>query len=417
MAHLTLRDYQQVGVDFLLRKKRAMIADDPGFGKTFQATEAAVLPVLVVTPNYLVNQWADFINEQYGKSSAIAVTGTKSERIHKLLARANWHVINIEMMRTYKTLPKVKTVIFDESHHLRTRSSAQTKAAQVISNSTPNVYLLTGTPIVKYPDDLFSQFKLLDPHNAMFKSYWRFLETFLVTEQSAWGTKILGVRKSAQSQLKALFDTYALRRTYSDSDLSLPELIETTLKFTLTTKERALYEGLKKYRLEDITFEWAAEVLNEMRHLTSYSEDKVTALKQIVLEDLPNQNKVIFCWYRETAGFVGDMLKAPVITGALTPDQRTTIANSDATNIVATISSLTEGVDLSKRKVVIFYEEDYTPGVMYQALSRVLRHSPDNPAPVVVYYLHAEKTIDELIHASQKGRARTAKEIVEEAYG
>src|SRR5690242_2397775 len=59
------REYQIDGINFLKNNKRAILADAPGLGKTFQSCEAAVLPALVTCPLTLVQQWAEFIVDQY----------------------------------------------------------------------------------------------------------------------------------------------------------------------------------------------------------------------------------------------------------------------------------------------------------------------------------------------------------------
>jgi hypothetical protein len=103
--------------------------------------------------------------------------------------------------------------------------------------------------------------------------------------------------------------------------------------------------------------------------------------------------------------------------------------------VVATIKSLSEGVDLSNCNTVYFFEEDFTPGKMYQFLSRVRRHRDNstgtvsitedllglshlhvdedpNDKPIIVRYFHAYKTIDERIHAVQSNRAVDVKDII-----
>jgi hypothetical protein len=92
---------------------------------------------------------------------------------------------------------------------------------------------------------------------------------------------------------------------------------------------------------------------------------------------------------------------------------------------VATMASLSEGVDLSYGRTVIFCETDYTPGRNYQALSRVIRHrtegeaTPDNNNdPVVCYWCRYAGTVDQQIFETQKSRTNgSALQVLKEALG
>ena len=50
---LTPMNHQVTGVEWLKKTPRALLADEPGLGKTQQALMAAEPPVLVVTPAML----------------------------------------------------------------------------------------------------------------------------------------------------------------------------------------------------------------------------------------------------------------------------------------------------------------------------------------------------------------------------
>jgi superfamily II DNA or RNA helicase len=127
---------------------------------------------------------------------------------------------------------------------------------------------------------------------------------------------------------------------------------------------------------------------------------------------------VIFTWYRETAKRIHGAIQksgrtSVCLDGDVPVQERVRLAKSNE-YVVATIESLSEGCDLTHTKAVIFVEEFYTPGMMKQAMSRVRRFT-ENHGPVMVWYLHMDNSIDEIIHNRQKDRAATAEAIVKEA--
>ena len=430
------RDYQQVGIDFLRDIKRGALHDSPGLGKTIQASEAAELPALVVAPNYITQQWTDFLMTQYPDLNVVnAAKGSRFQRVMKLneCDQADWIVINTEMLRSYE-MPSRQTVIFDESHHLRGRVTLQALGALKVALGTPRVYQLTGTPIYKEADDLWMQLHLLDPINM--PDYDSFLARFLDVEwkRGARSNKrVLGIRDVKGLQM--LIEKYALRRSYSDVGLELPDLIEENILCPLPDIFRRKYDETRDYwRMQELTFDNIMQVMQILRMITAASPTKHEALKDL-LGDI-RKPTVVFCWYRDTVKVLARQLGAYAITGEMNATERSALARAqnelaqyqrtvspygtshqDPPIIVATIASLKEGVDLSNFRAVVFYEEDYTPGGTHQALSRIRRWRREggNDEPVLAFHMLAKDTIDEIIYAKVTQRISDVRSIIREA--
>lgn len=405
------RDYQEKGIQFLTTKKRALLFDDPGLGKTLQAAMAAERPVLVACPTYLVEQWAEFIRQQF-PDDIIAYTtgGSQYKRLKDLndSGSPHWYVVNVQMLRTY-SFPPVRTFIIDESHHVRNRNAQQSRAAFDIAVQTPRVYLLTATPIYREVDDLFYQLRIIAP--AVFTSYNRFVEMYCMQEYAPYKNKVVGARSSYT--IRKLLERFAIGRSYKDVGLQLPRLIEKDIRLTMPTNLMKAYKQIKEeYRLMHITFSNAGAALQALR-MATVCKDKLDAAKDIV-DDNKGHRAVIFCWYQDSAHALGKVLKAPVITGEISVTERVNIAKGNHKVIVATMASLSEGVDLSAYKLLIFFEEDYTTGQMYQALSRAVRYSSDL-SPVQAYYIMMKNTVDEAVHRMRKRRNASAEQILAEA--
>ena len=434
---LQFRPYQLEGIDFLRERKKAMLRDDPGLGKTPQAALAAEPPVLVACPKYLVTQWADWIRK-YISDDVVAVTGNRWKKLKKLDERRAWTVINYETLVTHKEyiFKMTKgansngqeiwtyhglnypwtTVIYDESHHLRNRRATRSRMAARLATYVDNVYLLTATPIWKEVDDLWMQFHIMHPE--VFRSYNEFLDLYCVTVAGMYERKVLGVKKSMLPELEELLNVMSVGRTYEQAGRALPPLIEQEIKIPFPKRIKQLYTQTRDYWVEEVQmgFHNYSQVLNALRQITAW-DGKLDAARELIQEDLKDPT-VVFCWYRDTAERMARKLGVPVIHGGLDVEERRKVALSGG-HVVATISSLSEGIDLSHCRHVVFVEEHWPPGANHQALSRVRRERQggDNEAPVIVHYMMTPDTIDTHIHAVAQRRQATIREVVEGALG
>lgn len=450
---LTRREYQEDGINFLWRMKRGMITDAPGLGKTPQGALAAEVPCLVVCPTYLVGHWADWLKQHLPKRKVVAARGNRADKVAALLTPADFLIVNKEMLRTHigeiavvLKRYRYQTIIIDESHHLRNMGTSASRGAEAISMMVPRMYLLTATPIWKEVDDLFMPGHLLYP--SIFTSYNKFVDAFCTKEDTAFKARITGVNEDAREELQGLLDYIRVGRTYEEAKRDLPPIVENYLRFDFEQpSERARYnEAVDNYRLqllddESVFMTSYMEVMHTLRNMTGL--EKVAPIVEVVEDSTPYHNGkyVIFCWYKDLAERIAAKLPdAILVTGDMHPDDRRA-ASLKQKPIVATISALSEGVDLSWARMVVYAEEHWPPGSQVQSLMRVRRERniapldfegplsewddilmkldsrTANEEPILAYFVAVENTIDEVIHNKSRQRAATAKEVLHEALG
>lgn len=66
-------------------------------------------------------------------------------------------------------------IIFDESHLLKNPKTKSTQAAMKLARLAKRVVLLTGTPALSRPSELFTQIQMLDPSFFTFKEFSKYL--------------------------------------------------------------------------------------------------------------------------------------------------------------------------------------------------------------------------------------------------
>jgi superfamily II DNA or RNA helicase len=450
---------------------RHILADAPGAGKTFQATEAALRltpsdsSILIICPAHLAQQWFDFIAEQYPTHSIVQLeTGPKAKRLQELTQRAKWFIVPVQTLRRQDYVDaltqtiiqnKIDCAIIDESHYIKSHEAKQTHAVRTLTRPdfVPHVILLTATPIIKEADDLYSQLKVCDPEQ--FRRFDSFLNEYCYYISGSYGPMNVSLRKSAKEQLQP----YLWGRTYADIGLELPPLISTTHSIPLAPAHRKMYDEIKQFwwtqthvpdengEVLSLNANSAMECMHMLRHVTS-SDEKQLLITEYISDD-PGPY-LIATWYRASAKACAAAinkahphLQTHIISGEVPADvrpQKARAATRPTDVIIATIPSISEGVDLSHCNTVYTYEEDYTPGRMYQFLSRVRRHrnarphadeieiaaptvpgafpvlhidtAPTNETPVILRHMHAKRTIDERIHAVQTQRAVNIRDII-----
>lgn len=421
---ITLRPYQDQAVEALLTHDRFILADEPGMGKTYPAIHAAAVvkgekPVLVVVPGYLMYQWRDAIHAYCGPDELVYPMERKNPIIDA--AFTGWVVISYHTLQNgginaHPELCRIKfsAVIFDEAHRLRGRKSQWTRNAKRLR--TDRIWMLTGTPLVNNPGDVWTLANLMFPRD--YTSYWRFVETWCRLEYTAFTTIVHGIQPGKEDAFNDLLAPYFMRRKLVDHVHELPDRpIAQHIAVTLNSKAlKAHRRALQDWYIENpdthivtVASSGGALVI-KLRHLTAgtlvdgpEAEEKTDTVVSLI-DDHADQSHVVFTWFKSTAQKIVDKLtqggyQVFLITGDIPPTQRELlIANwkqSERGIIVATMASMQEGVNLQKSNSVIFAEHHYLPGTIEQAVARCHRYGQTRQ--VRVYHLIARGTVDESV--------------------
>ncbi|XP_076954030.1 uncharacterized protein LOC143628281 [Bidens hawaiensis] len=171
--------FQIEGVKFGLRRGgRCLIADEMGLGKTLQAIAIASCfmnegPILVVCPAILRYTWAEELEHWLPSClpSDIHLVFGHVNNPENLARSPKVVVISYTMLHHLKkSILKQKwaVLIVDESHHVRCtkRKSSEAGETQAVLDVSPkinHVILLSGTPSLSRPYDIFHQINILWP--------------------------------------------------------------------------------------------------------------------------------------------------------------------------------------------------------------------------------------------------------------
>lgn len=420
---LPLFGFQRVGVEFTLAAGgRALIADEMGLGKTPQAIGAALLlrqqynagRVLTVCPASLKINWArEWI--RFGGLEPTIWHGQK--RIGPEDAQV--HVINYDIFAKFrKELEEIgfDVLIIDEAHYLKNKDSQRTQAIfggynrkakfRMPPFATPYALLLTGTPVLNRPGELFPLLHYLAPDR--FNDWFTFANRY-----GAWSPMNMEGRPWKPQHLDELHERtkdIVIRRKKAEVLTDLPPKLVSDVFVELSTAQRADYRAA----LVTVAQEWkAAEkekkkpTLNELQLLTSLLNTiKLDKVRDLV-DELQNEDDVrpvlVFCTrldpLKTLRAEYGD--RAIYIDGSMAPEARQLevdrFQQGSATIALLSLRAAGVGLTLTKADTVIFIDQDFVPANHQQAEDRAHRIGQVNS--VQIYYLLAEDTIDEDLRA------------------
>ncbi|EPS71202.1 hypothetical protein M569_03554, partial [Genlisea aurea] len=430
-----LLPFQREGVRFILQHGvRALLADEMGLGKTLQAIAVAsciqeAWPVLVLTPSSLRLHWASMIHEWLDITpSDILVVLSQCSGINRggfnVLSSSSKQSLNLDgifNIISYDSVTKFqdillsshfKLVIADESHFLKNAQAKRTSATIPLLKKAKYVILLSGTPALSRPIELFKQLEALYPN--VYKNVHEYGSRYCKGA-------IFGAYQGASNheELHNLMKaTLMIRRLKKDVLSELP--VKRRQKVFLELKEEemrhinALFHELEvvKRKLKSCqSIEEADSLKLTEKNLinkiyTDSAEAKIPAVLNYMETIIEAGCKfLIFAHHQPMIEAIHELLLKKKV-GCIRIDGSTPAASRQALvtefqekdSVKAAVLSIRAGgvgLTLTAASTVIFAELSWTPGDMIQAEDRA--HRIGQRSSVNIYYLLGNATVDDII--------------------
>ncbi|KAL2456955.1 chromatin remodeling factor18 [Forsythia ovata] len=430
-----LLPFQRDGIRFILQHGvRVLLADEMGLGKTLQAIAVTSCirdswPVLVLTPSSLRLQWASMIQQWLDiPSSDILVvlsqwSGSNRGGFNIITSntRKSIHLDGVFNIISYDIVQKLqdvlmasefKVVIADESHFLKNAQAKRTNASLPILQKAQYVMLLSGTPALSRPIELFKQLEALYPD--AYKNVHEYGNRYCKGG-------VFGVYQGASNheELHNLMKaTVMIRRLKKDVLSELPVKRRQQVFLDLGEKEmrkiNALFRELEviKRKIKSSQSKGEAESLkftekNLINKIyTDSAEAKIPAVMDYMGTLIEAGCKfLIFAHHQPMIDSIHQFLLKKKV-GCIRIDGSTPAASRQALvtdfqekdSIKAAVLSIKAGgvgLTLTAASTVIFAELSWTPGDVIQAEDRA--HRIGQVSSVNVYYLLANDTVDDII--------------------
>jgi len=437
-----LRDYQQKDAEMMLNKERIINANDVGLGKSLEALATAealqneyTKCIIICPASIKFSAWAEEIKKHLNKSYTV-INGTEKSRLKKYDENNYYLIVNYDLIWRDKDIQKLKKIvetnkcilIADEAHYLKNITSNRTKSFNLLANRSDRLILITGTPLMNSPEELYSLFKLIN--SGIFYNKQLFLENFCNID--FWG-KVSSIKKEKKEQLKQIIATHSFRRKIQDT-LDMPEITFQTREVELTTEQKKMYKEAKEELKVLLSNDTEINIINALTKIQrlkqiatgcftidkdNLSSNKITELEKILEEITQNENKVvIFSFYRSTVEILREKLKKynPAFTiGGMTADQKYDQMKKfqDNENCKAMIitASGAEGITLTAGNYFIFVDKMWNPAKNRQLYGRIWRFGQQKRC--VVISLISKNTVDSYIEKVLKDKQQMFDEIIE----
>lgn len=234
----TLRDYQKIGVKWLLSLRRngfgGCLADDMGLGKTLQIISylsdesIAGTNALIVVPKTLIENWNREFKKFASDMSVYVYHGTGRNFADALKHR----VVIITYGTLLNDINKISNycfdhLIIDEAQNIKNSRSKAYRAVKAV-NATTKI-IMTGTPIENNIREYWGLMTIANPTNLSYKMIMNGLTEEQVVEK-----------------IKRLNKPFLLRRFKKDVLDDLPEKEEQIVYCSFDESQRKLYNVLLK---------------------------------------------------------------------------------------------------------------------------------------------------------------------------
>lgn len=255
-AGLAYMPFQKAGIAYAVKRKRTLIADPPGLGKTIQAigvhNATGTNRVLVICPASLKVNWSREWRkwDAHGRSVGIAMSVPKSKTeggFTRTWTEYDWPdtdvvIINYDMLLTFDDHIKDTVwdlVVYDEAHLLKTSTTVRTmcvfggkiaakkKDGKVIEKSrkleplrAERHVFLTGTPILSKPVELWTIVKACDP-KGLGKDWEHFVYEYCGAYDDGFGLDTSGA-SNLEELNRLLRERFMVRRSKKSVLKELP---------------------------------------------------------------------------------------------------------------------------------------------------------------------------------------------------
>src|SRR6185437_2264928 len=309
---------------------------------------------LIFCPPIVVKNWKDeFL--QHSKvvpGRVILLTGSGKDRLKKFMKNAydsQGKAIGCIFVTNYESLLmkelfeafqawQVQYLIADESHKCKDHKAQRTKQMIRLANGlkdpktkawkfAPILYrsILSGSPVLNSPMDLFSQFLILDGGETFGDNYFAFRATYFVDKNAGMPKARYFpnwvIREGALEEINRRISAKSMRVEKKDC-LDLPPLVKQTLKVDMTLEQAKAYATMKAdflafikdsqgmehtaaatmaltkaLRLQQITSGFVKTV--EGKEISFKDTPKTKALEELLTELTPNHKVIIWSVWKE----------------------------------------------------------------------------------------------------------------------
>jgi len=470
---MNLWDHQKIGIDRAKVRDNFALFYETGTGKTATAinilaewnknncltSTKKILKTLVLCPPIIIRQWREeFVKYSNLAAFCVILEGTGKKRLKTMLENegnnkifiANYETLLMKDVFSEFQKAKLDVLICDESHKFKNPKAKRTKSVILLAEKIKKKIIMTGTPVLNSPMDLFSQFLVLDGGKTFGKNFFVFRAMYFY-DKNAGMTKFnyfpdWRARPGMEEQISELISKNSMR-VKKEECLDLPALVKVEVSVEMSSEQKRVYTDMeedllaflsdgsvataslaltKVLRLQQIVsgFVSQEDIEGNVAGVKKFEDvPRVAALEEI-LEDIVPHHKVIVwaCFqhnYEQISGVCERLgVKYVEITGQRSETQKREAVESfrsDASIRVCIANQKAGGVGLNliEASYSVYYSRSYSLEDDIQSEARNYRGGSERHTKVTRIDLVTPGSVDEIVLAALKQKQNLAEKILD----
>lgn len=414
MNDLELYPYQRAGAEWLAPRRRALLGDKMGLGKTPQAIVGAEMAgarkLAVVCPAIGRVNWRKEVD-------AWSIYGIELKvQSYDMLTQ---HPELVEEWKRWK--PDV--LVPDEAHYLKERDTGRTKMVygpwcrgDGLVQHAGAVWALSGTLTPNYAHELYPHLRAMFPDVLPGTgSFADFLKEYCYFEVGGHGLKVLSNKTDNLKHLRRLLEPHLLRRLPEKVLPDLPAVQYGELGIESDEALRVLREMERTIEVQELLskLDDLERVPDSEPHIASYRKAcglaKARPLAAMIWDELASNQYhkvVIFGYHREVLAQMFEELAAfnpRMVMGGMGDKAVFRAYNDfqDKPNVrvfLGQINACGTTITLTAAHQAVFAEQSWVPSDNEQAIYRLRRIGQKSQVNARIAYL--DRSIDEAINRS-----------------
>lgn len=448
-----LWDHQKRGVEFARQRARQGLGIglffEQGTGKTRTTLEIlqeryregnGLKPTLILCPPVVVSNWKREFQEYttIADRKIITLQGSQVDRLKvfekylgfdkNFIAITNYEALLMERLYNLLFSWSPEIIVADESHKIKTHNAKRTKQLIKLSDKARYSYILSGTPVLNTPMDLFSQYLVMDRGRSFGQNFFGFRNRYFVDKNAHLPKHVRfpkwELQEGAIDRMNKIVTETSMRVRKSEC-LDLPPIVRQRIECQLTPAQEKAYLDMKN---DFITFfnskacvaQLALTKLLRLQQIVSgfmtledgtivrFQETaRETALKELLEELTPNHKVIVWAVFQENYKIIEKVceqlkIKWVSVYGGISESQRSEAIASftkeaDTRVYVGNPLSGGIGVNLTVSDISIYYSRDFSLEAALQSGARNHRGGSEIHTKITHIDLITPGTIDEMV--------------------
>lgn len=421
-----LMPFQREGICFALsRDGRCMIADEMGLGKTIQAISVACIyrqewPLLIVVPSSLKYPWIEELEKWIPDLDPRDINLVESKTDTMSISTSKVTILGYGLLTTdarplQEALNKQRfgIVVVDESHYMKSRNAARSKILVPIIQNAKRAILLTGTPALGRPEELFMQVDALYPRR--FGTWSDYAKKYCNAHYKFFGNRRQWDCRGAShlDELHQRLSEIMIRRLKNQVLTQLPPKIRQRILFDLP-KDAAKEASASFEQWERLMSSQSESQFGEVMSLITHMYKQTAIAKAGAVKDyikmMLETEELKFLVFAHHLSMLQACTEAVIeakagyirIDGSVPSAERIQLVhrfqNDPGTRVaILSIQAAGQGLTFTAASHVVFAELYWNPGHIKQAEDRA--HRIGQTIAVHIHYLIAKGTFDTVMWA------------------